>query len=81
MHSYIPIIYICYGLIQNYVHINIELAARYNDVIVLTSNLIDNINYYSKDESSGTSKVKFENISLYMKSATQFRPNYKHMVL
>ena len=80
MNSYIPLIYIYYGLISDYIHINIELASRQNKIIILTTNVIDN-EYYYDDKSSRTSQVKFENLSFYMDSAEDFRPYYKHMVV
>ena len=75
----IPVIYICFGKIPNYLHLNIELAARYNPVIVLTSQELNDLaTHYPHD--SNKYNVHFDALQNYSVGANAFAPHYKHMV-
>ena len=76
----IPVIYVCFGKIPNYLHLNIELAARNNPVIILTSqDLNDLVTFYPPDLNKYN--VRFDALLNYSAGAKAFAPLYKHMVI
>ena len=80
LQHYLPIIYICFGTIPDYLHLNIELAARNNPVIVISTQTETDLlgNYL---QASGTVDVKYVKLSEYQDGANAFTPYYKHMVI
>ena len=72
--SIIPVIYVCFGQIPNYLLLNIELAARKNQVIVL-----GNLNAFEKHQNKSHVNVLFENLANFDKEAQDFASVYVHL--
>ena len=86
----VPVIYVAYGSsIPDYLMVNIELASRLNDVIVLYQPAANSrINWVGGDikttvettfQLGNGNSVIFDDISDYSKSANVFSPHYVHM--
>ena len=71
----LPVIYVCFGQIPNYLLLNIELASRFNDVVVISSSLNSSFGIQKYNN-----RISFERISSYFSGASEFSPLYVHMV-
>ena len=70
--SQYPVVYIIFGEIPLFLHVNIELASRRNPVVVLSD-------YVAPHATTGRRKVIYDRISDYSEGSNRFAPLYKHM--
>jgi hypothetical protein len=87
----IPVVFVSYGELPLYLKLNMELAARYNDVVVISdvegierfnwaSNGIDAVSSSSSSSTSGSpTRITFEPLAPFLDSAQRFAPLYHHM--
>ena len=86
----IPVVYVSFGELPLYLRLNIELAARKNDVIVLSD--VENVERFhwpsngisSNNASSSSSRqqphnILFESLIPFTNSAKRFAPLYRHL--
>ena len=85
----IPVVYVSFGEFPLYLRLNIELAARNNDVIVLSD--VENVEHFhwASNSISGISNnasasstqptIVFESLMLFTTSAKRFAPLYRHL--
>lgn len=75
----VPIIYVFYGSnVPDYLWLNIELASRYNDVIIISH--MKHYQHTSDEYRSQNRRVIFENLDDYTTSANEFAPAYIHLM-
>jgi hypothetical protein len=75
--SLIPIIYICFGDIPDYLAVNIEISSRHNPVIVLSNKTATEM---PSEFKSSNKNVQYESFNNYMTGAYQYAPHYRHLV-
>ena len=69
----LPVVYVVFGEIPMYLRMNIELAARHNDVLVISDSHGTSFNPNSRR------RIAYDSLDKYMTSARKFEPHYKHM--
>jgi hypothetical protein len=69
----LPVVYVVFGEIPMYLRMNIELAARHNDVLVIADSHGNSFNPNSRR------RIAYANMDKYMSSARKFEPHYRHM--
>ena len=90
----VPVVYVSFGEFPLYLRLNIELAARHNDVIVLSD--VENVEHFnwasngigisnnvsSSSQSTlttGPPTILFESLIPFTSSAKRFAPLYRHL--
>jgi hypothetical protein len=69
----LPVVYVLFGQIPMYLRINIELAARHNDVLIISDS------NKTVPTLSSRRRIAYASLDKYMSSAIKFEPHYKHM--
>lgn len=72
----IPVVFVCYGELPLYLRLNIELAARYNDVIIISD--VDGIELFDWPSNSFAATSQSSNQSL---SNPPTKPSVGHRIL
>ena len=84
----IPVVFVSYGEFPLYLKLNVELAARYNDVVVLSDvEGIERFNWATNSIDAPTAgltplpgnRIVFEPLASFMDSAQRFAPLYRHL--
>jgi hypothetical protein len=86
--DFLPVVYVLYGEMPMYLRINIELASRNNDVVVISDHVnsssshtdhFNSNNSKKNKESSSKYRVFYEDLSYYSTSAQLFKSVHKHL--
>ena len=90
--DFLPVVYVIYGQIPLYLRINIELASRNNDVVVISNEAkakgsqrqlstfdATSLSRSTKITANGPFRIFYEDIALYFRSADLFAPHYVHL--
>jgi hypothetical protein len=74
---FFPVVYVVFGEIPTFVKLNVEVAVRHNNVVIISDSVKEKI--VKKNVNNGSYDVIYENLNLYVDSANQFAPHYIHL--